>query len=114
MFEVTTDGSKSYEFFNFSEVGFMHQLNAHDGVIVEKSARIFLVCSNSADDGNKMDNDVGVLIFVHSFYVFKFAQVVLKKIRYEDMLTPSILFEFSDEMSAKETFPSCNGYSLSF
>ena len=48
------------------------------------------------------------------FNIFELAQVVIRHIGNEDVLTASIFFKFLDEMSAQEAFSSGNGYSLGF
>src|SRR5207248_4379598 len=57
---VGADRSDGDELFEPLLARTLHELNAHDGVVVKEAAGIFLVRADSADDGGEVDDDVGL------------------------------------------------------
>jgi len=109
MFRITADGAKSYEFFNLSKVSFVHQLNAHDGVIVEESAGIFPIGADSSNDGGEMDDDIGLLLIVHPADILEVSEVVFREIGDRNEWTFPIFLESADEMRAQKSPAPRNG-----
>ncbi len=56
----------------------LHQLDAHDRVLVEEAARVLAVGADPADDGREVDDDVGPAVGEGAIDAVAVAQVVLR------------------------------------
>jgi hypothetical protein len=77
----------------------MHELDAHDRIIVKEAARVVPVSPDTADDGGEMDSDIGLLFIVHPADVVEAPKIVLGDVGDRNERTFPIFLEFLDEMS---------------
>ena len=65
--------------------GILHQLNSHDGVVIEKTARVRLIGSDTSDDRRQVENNLGVRLPVESNDALAVAQIILGGARNVDI-----------------------------
>ena len=79
----------------------LHELDAHDRVLVEEAARVLAVGADAADDGGQVDDQVRMAVVERPPDAVRRAQVVLGAARHEDVRRASRL-ESRDDARAQE------------
>ena len=84
----------------------LHQLDAHDRVLVEEAARVVAVGADAADDRGEVDDDVRPgRRPARGRSPASFAQVVLGAARDEDVVAPPRSWQPGDDVAAEEAGP---------
>jgi hypothetical protein len=78
--------------------GLLHDLDAHDRVLVEERPRVVAVGSDTADACSQVNDDLGPLVLVHTLHVGLLGQVVLGAGERTDLR--SRLFKQADHLPA--------------
>src|SRR5262249_53957935 len=74
---IAADGADLDEFLDLVNARAFDKLHTHHKVLVEESAGILLVGSNSADDGSQMYDNIGAGVAVKALDVFSADEVVV-------------------------------------
>jgi hypothetical protein len=99
---VRADGTYLNKFFDSMKPCFFDQLNAHDGVVIEEGTRVQPVGSNTAYNGCKVDDDLGMQVVKHALYVDTITEIVVMINKWNDVCRAMFL-QFLDKVTAKET-----------
>lgn len=74
----------------------MDELNAHDGIIVEKLGGMFVVRADSSHYSGKMDDGFGFLVSKHFSDIIADAQVIFWEVGHRDMFASSVVSKSPD------------------
>ncbi len=62
---ITTDRPDRDKFLDMMKIGFVHELDAHDRVVVEEAAWVIPIGADSSDDGSEMNDNVRLMVVEH-------------------------------------------------
>ena len=82
---VGADGADLDELGDAGQTGLLHQLDAHDRVLVEEATRVLAIGADAADDGGEVDDDVRPAVGQGPVDAVGRPQVVVAAARDEDV-----------------------------
>lgn len=105
MFRIQADCPCDGEFVHVELPRHLHELDAHDGVLVEVGPRIFAVRTDPTHRFGEMDHSVGAQVGERPADFGPLPEVVLVAPGHEDLDVVRARFQLLDEVAAKEARP---------